>query len=132
MHNLTLKLHLQVNHNDKGGSRRYQVNYDSFYLGPASDGYRLHASGYSGNGSDGLADYHSGSMFSTGDRDQDESDDNCAEKSSAGFWFYKCHRININGVWGDDESWTGMRWGSYKPTFSEMIVGPQANGCWVT
>lgn len=56
--------------------------------------------------------------FSTFDKDQDTSADNCARKFLGAFWYKKCHYVNVNGVyrWGADVSIyaVGVEWRSWK------------------
>ena len=43
-------------------------------------------------------DHHNGMAFTTTDRDQDVYSDNCAALFGGGGWWYKkCHRVNVNG-----------------------------------
>ena len=47
--------------------------------------------------------YHSGSKFSTPDRDNDVSMElHCAERYKAGWWFRACGRVYLNGVYNSD------------------------------
>lgn len=41
----------------------------------------------------------SGMMFSTWDRDNDESKDPCSYMKCSGWWFNDCTRANINGLY---------------------------------
>ena len=65
-----------------GYAKLSYANYDSFAVGPASDGYRLHVSGYNGTAGDSLK-YHDNQMFTTYDNDQDDYDGNCAVRNEA-------------------------------------------------
>lgn len=71
-------------------------------------GYRLHVSQYAGNAGDALvmgksaqrADLSSNGMrFSTFDRDQDRSEQSCAEIYGGGWWYNNCQAANLNGVY---------------------------------
>jgi ficolin len=53
--------------------------------------------------------------FSTADMDQDTSDDgNCAELHNGGWWFNRCVKINLNGLYlGPStaaEKFIGINW----------------------
>ena len=58
--------------------------------------YTLHVGRYSGTGGDSLS-YHNGGPFSTLDKDNDDSDANCARKYKGGRWYKDCHHSNLNG-----------------------------------
>ncbi|XP_061145048.1 angiopoietin-4-like [Syngnathus typhle] len=81
----------------------YYALYDDFSVGrnsldPDKDGYPLLVSGYSGTAGDRLA-YHSGMKFSTKDRDQDKSTDNCANEYKGAWWYKRCYHSNLNGLY---------------------------------
>ncbi|KAK3804162.1 hypothetical protein RRG08_047629 [Elysia crispata] len=64
--------------------------------------------------------------FSTFDRDNDPLPDfNCAKHHQGAGWFAKCHKNNINGIWGEKSS-NGVSWSdgrSWKfPNFTEMKI----------
>ncbi|CAC5397241.1 Fibrinogen-like protein A,Ryncolin-2,Tenascin-X,Angiopoietin-related protein 6,Angiopoietin-related protein 2,Ryncolin-1,Ryncolin-3,Fibrinogen C domain-containing protein 1 [Mytilus coruscus] len=67
------------------------ANYKNFKIDGASEKYRLHISGYSGNAGDGMAKYN-GIPFSTYDRDHDTYSVNCAahERLKGGWWYTDC------------------------------------------
>ena len=76
------------------------ARYSTFTVGSTSTKYRLLVSGYSGTAGDGGLglSYHSGSRFTTIDRDNDASSLNCAIFRSAGPWWYKdCYSVSLNG-----------------------------------
>ncbi|XP_078329269.1 tenascin-X-like isoform X2 [Crassostrea virginica] len=41
--------------------------------------------------------YHSGSMFSTRDQDNDYRSDHCSQYYHGAWWYYSCHLSNLNG-----------------------------------
>ncbi|XP_016386132.1 microfibril-associated glycoprotein 4-like [Sinocyclocheilus rhinocerous] len=67
--------------------------------------------------SDSLS-YHNGFKFSTFDKDQDVSENNCAKQYLGGFWYSACHNTNPNGVylWGEDPTLyaIGNVWSTWK------------------
>eukprot|EP00795_Rhopilema_esculentum_P012091 gene12091-2691_t len=71
--------------------------------------------------------YHSGSKWTTADRDNDAvSAYNCATMHHAGWWYDGCLQSNLNGVFlkpGEQESSANCRWeGIENLTFIEMKV----------
>ena len=70
-------------------------------------------------------------MFSTYDRDNDISTNNCAEIYHGAWWYTHCHVSNLNGLYhkGGIASWTGVRWHDWKGDseaikITEMKVRP--------
>ena len=88
---------LRVDLGDWAGNYRY-AKYKSFKIASSSYGYRLTVSGYSGTAGDSLS-YHSGSKFSTYDKDQDSWSSNCAKKFKGAWWYKSCHYSNLNGLY---------------------------------
>lgn len=77
-------------------------------IGSEEEGYALHASQYVGDAGDALmlansaqsADLSSNGMrFSTFDKDQDRSEQSCAEMFGGGWWYNNCQAANLNGVY---------------------------------
>lgn len=54
-------------------------------------------------------DYHSGIMFTTFDRDNDEKSSNCAVANKGAWWHTTYHFSNLNGQYGIDNA-TGIIW----------------------
>ena len=55
--------------------------------------------------------------FTTKNRDQDTSDDNCAVKFKGAWWYQACHLSNLNGLYlkGEtDQFATGMVWEPFR------------------
>jgi hypothetical protein len=50
------------------------------------------------NGTQGML-LHNGMPFSTFDHDRDHYDHNCAQVYKAGWWYYKCMLVHLNGVY---------------------------------
>ncbi|XP_076086855.1 fibrinogen-like protein 1 [Mytilus galloprovincialis] len=81
---------LRINIEDWNGNKRY-ANFKNFKIDGASDKYRLHISGYSGDAGDGMTEYND-SYFSTYDRDHDTHSGNCADYKlfKGAWWFTYC------------------------------------------
>ncbi|XP_067940764.1 protein scabrous-like [Watersipora subatra] len=102
------------------GTYIYAV-YDQFRVFSEAEGYKMEASGYSGNATDSLQ--HSSDMsFSTPDVDNDLSSTHCAQFYTAGWWYKHCQYCNLNGrhtvgiIWFNHESdrWMELRQTSIK------------------
>ena len=98
MHRLTAsaRQELRVDLEDFNSYTSY-ARYSTFTVGNASTKYRLLVSGYSGTAGDSLS-YHSGSKFSTIDRDNDTSYRHRALANLSGPWWYRsCNYVSLNG-----------------------------------
>ena len=59
--------------------------------------------------------YHNGMMFTTSDRDNDlKSHGNCAVDYKGAWWHNDCHRVNLNGFYGNTASGQGLNWFTWK------------------
>ncbi|XP_026057101.1 microfibril-associated glycoprotein 4-like [Carassius auratus] len=109
---------LRVDLEDFEGNKAFAL-YSSFSVGPESDGYKLHVSGFSNGGAgDSLSD-HDGQKFTTVDKDQDsDNNNNCAKLHLGGFWYKDCMQANPNGVyiWGlyDTQTIIGNVWSTWR------------------
>ncbi|KAK2143468.1 hypothetical protein LSH36_839g05113 [Paralvinella palmiformis] len=74
------------------------AEYSNFSIGPESDNYTLHVTGYLkySTAGDSLK-YHNGMMFTTVSRDNDLSGYNCAQYFSAPWWFNSCLTSLLTG-----------------------------------
>ncbi|XP_028270497.1 fibrinogen C domain-containing protein 1-like [Parambassis ranga] len=113
------------------------AHYSDFSVGrdsvnPEEDGYPLSVDGYSGTAGDALLK-HSGMRFTTKDRDQDQSENNCAAYYQGAWWYRNCHTSNLNGQYlrGGHASYAdGVEWSSwtgwqYSLRFTEMKIRPR-------
>ena len=60
---------------------------------------------------------YSGMRFTTIDKDNDRSVENCAIKFKGGWWYKACHNANLNGLYhgGPYESYAdGVCWNAFK------------------
>ncbi|XP_039658417.1 fibrinogen C domain-containing protein 1 isoform X3 [Perca fluviatilis] len=108
----------------------FSVGRDS--VNPEEDGYPLAVDQYSGTAGDSLLK-HSGMQFTTKDRDQDQSENNCAAYYQGAWWYRNCHTSNLNGQYlkGGHASYAdGVEWSSwtgwqYSLRFTEMKIRPK-------
>ncbi|KAM8885208.1 fibrinogen C domain-containing protein 1 [Spinachia spinachia] len=109
----------------------FSVGRDS--VNPEEDGFPLEVDQYSGTAGDSLLK-HSGMQFTTKDRDQDQSENNCAAYYQGAWWYRNCHTSNLNGQYlrGGHASYAdGVEWSSwtgwqYSLKFTEMKIRPNA------
>ncbi|CAM4459236.1 unnamed protein product [Leuciscus chuanchicus] len=115
------KYMLRVDLEDFEGRKGFAL-YSSFSVGPESDGYKLHVSGFTDGGAGDSLSSHNDQKFSTFDKDQDTYGDNCAKEYLGAFWYKFCLNANPNGVylWGEDETHfsIGVVWSSWKNSFT--------------
>lgn len=117
------KYYLRVDLVDFRNGTRYGF-YDQFWIDNESQGYKLHVYDFSGDAGDSLSKMHDGCMFSTVDRDNDNSTENCAEKHSGGWWYNACLLSNLNGLYHDDtvKSADGIIWSSWKKNLDSLQI----------
>ncbi|XP_063411544.1 microfibril-associated glycoprotein 4-like [Mytilus trossulus] len=116
----TARYKLYIHLEDFDGNSRY-AEYIEFSIGDAATNYILNVDGYSGNAGDSLMisgkHNHNGMMFSTIDRDNDKSPDNCAKRFKGAWWYHACHKANLNGAYlgGQIPSYAdGIIWYTWK------------------
>ncbi|XP_053348692.1 angiopoietin-related protein 6 [Clarias gariepinus] len=126
---------LRVHMEDWQGRHAF-AEYDSFYIEPESDWYRLRLGSYQGTAGDSLS-WHSNKAFTTLDRDKDAYSGNCAHFQKGGWWYHMCAHSNLNGVWyrgghyrsryQDGVYWAEFHGGSYSLKRVTMMVKPIQN-----
>ncbi|KAK2143465.1 hypothetical protein LSH36_839g05099 [Paralvinella palmiformis] len=109
------------------------AEYSNFSVGPESDNYRLHVSGYLPNSTAGDSlSYHSGMMFTTASHDNDIYGSNCAQRFSAPWWFVNCHDVLLTGIleyppctkYAEGITWKSA-WGFDKfANYTRMMIRP--------
>ena len=75
---------------------------------------------------------YSGMQFTTKDKDNDLSADNCAVRFKGGWWYKKCHHANLNGLYhggpfhsyADGVSWNAFRGRQYSLKRTELKLQP--------
>ena len=94
--------------------KTFWAEYGRFSVGPESGNYTLTVGDYGTTSkvSDDEMAQHNGMMFSTYDRDNDNSNRNCASVNKGGWWYTDCHDTNPTGVYlsGGVCDGTGMHW----------------------
>ncbi|KAL8213223.1 UNVERIFIED_CONTAM: hypothetical protein K2H54_061478 [Gekko kuhli] len=103
--------------------------YDSFRVDSPTDYYRLHLGSYSGTAGDAFS-YHSGSVFSTRDRDPNRVIIPCAVSYRGAWWYHNCHYANLNGLYANNRDHQGINWFNWKGfeysiPFTEMKLRPR-------
>ncbi|KAL3868224.1 hypothetical protein ACJMK2_041055 [Sinanodonta woodiana] len=89
--------------------RSAYASYSSFTVGNETDNYVLRLAGYSGDAGDSLT-FHNGMMFTTKDKDNDKSSNNCAVSFLGAWWYKACHGSNLNGLYGSTSYGQGVMW----------------------
>ncbi|XP_009941123.1 fibrinogen-like protein 1 [Opisthocomus hoazin] len=123
---------LKIDLMDWHGERRYAV-YENFQLANEQDNYRLWFGTYSGNAGDALSGgsnfedqwsaSHRGMQFTTSDKDHDRFlAGNCALENKGGWWFNRCHAVNLNGQY--------YRTGRYNGSHDNGMVWSTWHGMW--
>ncbi|XP_026517904.1 tenascin-X-like, partial [Terrapene carolina triunguis] len=74
--------------------------------------------------------YHSGSVFSTRDRDPNRLLIPCAVSYRGAWWYHNCHYANLNGLYGSRRDHQGVNWFNWKGfefsiPFTEMKLRPR-------
>uniref|UniRef100_A0A131YTL8 Fibrinogen-related domain containing protein n=1 Tax=Rhipicephalus appendiculatus TaxID=34631 RepID=A0A131YTL8_RHIAP len=113
------------------------INYDSFCISNENDNYAMKIGKYVGPAGWDALSYANKMMFSTFDRDNDQSTtNNCALIYKGAWWFQKCHNSNLNGLnlngyhdsKGDGIDWSstvGSQLGTYHSyPWARMMIRP--------
>ncbi|XP_041090059.1 angiopoietin-2b [Polyodon spathula] len=107
--------------------------YDHFHTDSEERNYRLHVKGFSGTAGRTSSLSHSGTEFSTKDRDNDKCGCKCAEMATGGWWFDACGPSNLNGIYYAGNTnmvrYNGIKWYYWKgPSLSlketTMMIKP--------
>ncbi|KFB36972.1 hypothetical protein ZHAS_00004142 [Anopheles sinensis] len=109
------KHELMVELKDRQGNYGY-AHYDEFEIGSESEMYSLKKLGtYDGTAQDSLSTYK-GMEFSTKDKDNDNSEINCATRHAGAWWYRSCTSSNLNGLYKNEPfvRSKGMFWYNFK------------------
>uniref|UniRef100_H3B8X9 Fibrinogen C domain containing 1 n=1 Tax=Latimeria chalumnae TaxID=7897 RepID=H3B8X9_LATCH len=138
IHALTIQANyeLRINMADFENSTAF-AHYGMFGVGlfsvdPEEDGYPLTIADYSGTAGDSFLK-HNGMKFTTKDRDNDQSENNCAAFYHGAWWYRNCHTSNLNGhylkghhtSYADGVEWSSWTGWQYSLKFSEMKIRPR-------
>ncbi|CAB1418433.1 unnamed protein product [Pleuronectes platessa] len=129
--NYELRIDLEDFENSTAYAQYATFGVGLFSVDADDDGYPLTVGDYSGNAGDSLLK-HNGMKFTTKDRDNDHSENNCASFYHGAWWYRNCHTCNLNGQYlrGQHTSYAdGIEWSSwtgwqYSLKFSEMKIRP--------
>jgi len=121
---------LRVELEDWNGVRMY-AKYGRFNIGDEQAQYRLEVGSYSGTAGDSLISEHNNMAFSTKDRDNDRSSENCAVHETGAWWYNRCHSSNLNGKYlGEKVSNRGAASGAHYKylslKYTEMKLRPSS------
>ncbi|XP_061673603.1 angiopoietin-2b [Syngnathoides biaculeatus] len=123
---------LLVHLKDREGNEAYS-HFKHFFTNGEDRNYSLHVEGFSGTAGRTNSMAHSGTQFSTKDRDNDRCTCKCAQLASGGWWFEACGPSNLNGVYYPSSStvvrYNGIKWYYWKgpnmmATMATMMVRP--------
>ncbi|XP_067865490.1 tenascin-like isoform X1 [Heterodontus francisci] len=128
LHQLTSQRRYELRVDLRNGNESAYATYDNFVVESAAQKYRLRLGKYAGNAGNSLS-YHHGSNFTTLDADNDEALTNCAMSYRGGWWYKNCHRVNLNGEYGNNRDHQGVNWYGWKGfefsiPFTEMKMRP--------
>ncbi|XP_062829636.1 tenascin-X isoform X2 [Anolis carolinensis] len=129
LHQLTSSGDYELRVDLRAGNESVYANYQSFRVDSPADYYRLHLGSYSGTAGDAFS-YHSGSVFSTRDRDPNRLIISCAVSYRGAWWYRNCHYANLNGLYANNRDHQGINWFNWKGfefsiPFTEMKLRPR-------
>lgn len=89
--------------------------YHYFKVGNKESSYKLYVQSYNASFSTGgdALEVHNGQKFTTRDRDNDRSRDNCAVRYHGAWWYKQCYESNLNGRYYSNKGTTlsdGITW----------------------
>nr|XP_056700124.1 tenascin-X [Euleptes europaea] len=129
LHQLTTSGDYELRVDLRAGNESVYALYNSFRVDSPTDYYRLHLGSYSGTAGDAFS-YHSGSVFSTRDRDPNRVIIPCAVSYRGAWWYHNCHYANLNGLYANNRDHQGINWFNWKGfefsiPFTEMKLRPR-------
>ncbi|XP_053483959.1 tenascin-R [Ictalurus furcatus] len=128
LHKITAQGRYELRIDMRNGQDAVFANYDRFSIGDSRNLYKLRIGTYNGTAGDSLS-YHHGRPFSTKDKDNDNAVTNCALSYKGAWWYKNCHRVNLNGKYGESRHSQGINWHLWKGhefsiPFVEMKMRP--------
>ncbi|KAJ7303392.1 hypothetical protein JRQ81_012365 [Phrynocephalus forsythii] len=129
LHQLTSSGDYELRVDLRAGNESVYATYQSFRVDPPAEHYRLHLGSYNGTAGDAFS-YHSGSVFSTRDRDPNRLIIPCAVSYRGAWWYRNCHYTNLNGLYANNRDHQGVNWFNWKGfefsiPFTEMKLRPR-------
>ncbi|KAK7099190.1 hypothetical protein V1264_003371 [Littorina saxatilis] len=112
---------------------RATAEYSGFSLSSASDNYTLFVQSFVGGDAGDSLTAHTGTQFSTKDRDNDRhSSGKCAHTHEGAWWYTACHSSNLCGEFkshnppahGKGIQWSSWKGYHYSLKFAQMMVRP--------
>ncbi|XP_030561386.1 fibrinogen-like protein 1 [Drosophila novamexicana] len=101
------------------------ARYDSFAIADDDASFEITSLGaYSGNAGDAMVQ-HKNMKFSTFDLDNDNSNRNCADENSSGWWFNNCYHCNLNGPYNSGFYW--YPWQKNVLKFAQVMIRPKVH-----
>ncbi|XP_041068492.1 tenascin-like isoform X14 [Carcharodon carcharias] len=128
LHQMTSQQRYELRVDLRNDDESAYATYDNFVVESPAQKYKLKVGKYAGNAGNSLS-YHHGSSFTTLDSDSDEALTNCAVSYRGGWWYKNCHRVNLNGEYGNNRDHQGVNWYGWKGfefsiPFTEMKMRP--------
>ncbi|CAB4008378.1 Hypothetical predicted protein [Paramuricea clavata] len=106
---------LRIDMEDTSANTTY-AEYDSFAIASEQQQYKLSIGIYNGTAGDSLS-YHKGMAFTTKDSHNDQWYNNCAVQYKGAWWYKRCHKSNLNGLYLDGAHMSfadGVNWYHWK------------------
>ncbi|XP_032067833.1 tenascin-X-like isoform X3 [Thamnophis elegans] len=130
LHQITSSGDYELRVDLRAGEESVYATYQHFRVDPPADHYRLHLGSYQGTAGDAFS-YHSGSVFSTRDRDPNRVIIPCAISYRGAWWYRNCHYTNLNGLYANNRDHQGVNWFNWKGfefsiPFTEMKLRPSS------
>ncbi|XP_042204911.1 ficolin-2-like [Homarus americanus] len=115
---------------DFDGQTRW-AKYTFFYVHDRNNDYKLEVNGYMGDAGDSFST-HGGQRFSAKDKDFGKAKYNCSVKYKGAWWYEKCHKSNLNGLYlsgphasyADGINWKSWRGYHYSLRTTAMMIRP--------
>ena len=104
--------------------KKYVAKYSTFKVGSEEEGYVLKIDGFSSipKFKDDLKAMANGMKFTTIDKDQDKTKENCAKLHNGGWWHNKCFQVKLTGSHfnGKHAYAKGIHWGTLTTHFKSL------------
>uniref|UniRef100_UPI00398E45AC tenascin-X-like n=1 Tax=Pristiophorus japonicus TaxID=55135 RepID=UPI00398E45AC len=128
LHQMTSHRRYELRVDLRNGKEHVYATYDKFVVESEAQRYKLRLGKYAGTAGNSMS-YHHGSNFTTVDADNDNALTNCAVSYRGGWWYKNCHRVNLNGEYGNNRDHQGVNWFNWKGfefsiPFTEMKMRP--------